>query len=91
MGLISYYYPLSIKGTSFTADIFLNANVRIGIGNSQMEPLPENFTEKDIRIHDNNGNLLPAGKKVKIIGVYEKSLSSDGGSIFVEEIMGLNE
>jgi hypothetical protein len=56
-----------------------------------MEPLPENFTEKDIRIHDNKGNLLSAGKKVKIIGVYEKNSSSEGGSIFVEEIIGQNE
>lgn len=90
MGLISYYYPLKIKGTSFPTDLFLNANVRIGNGNSQMEPLPENFTEKDINIHDHNGNLLPAGKKVKIIGVYEKNYGSDGGSIFVEAIMDEN-
>lgn len=90
MGLITYYYSLNIEGTSFPAEMYLMANVRIGSGNSQMEPLPESFIEKDIRIHDNNGNLLPAGKKVKIIGVYEKSSASDGGSIFVEGILGQN-
>lgn len=90
MALISTDYPLSIKGTSFPVEMNLDANVRIGSGNSQMEPLPENFTEKDMRIHDNKGNLLPAGKKVKIIGVYQKNPRSDGGNIYVEEIIEQN-
>lgn len=82
----SFYYSLDIKQTNLPADVELRANVRIGHGSGQIEELPDKFTNKDIRIHNQNGNLLPFGKKLRITGVFKKSDSGNGGDIYVEHL-----
>jgi hypothetical protein len=86
-GFIAFYYPLDLKGTNLPADFYLTANIKIGTGNSQIEELPEKFTNKDIKIRDYKGKLLPSARKVKVIGMYSKSSSGNGGSIYVEQII----
>lgn len=39
-----------------------------GRDKNQMETLPNDYTENDVKIHDNNGNLIKVGDNVKIIG-----------------------
>lgn len=89
-GNVSYYYPIKIKGTIFPDGTYLNANIKIGSGNSQMEPLRDNFMPNDIRIRDLKGNLLAPEKKVKVIGIFELNGAGDGGSISVEQIIVQN-
>lgn len=81
----SFYYSLDIKQTNLPADVELRANIRIGHGSGQIEELPAKFTSKDIRIHNQNGKLLTFEKKLRIIGVFKKSDSGNGGDIYVEQ------
>lgn len=80
-------YSLTLKGVKLGQREYLFCNVIIGSGPSQMEPVGENFSNKTIKIRDNQGNLFPIGKKVKVYGVFNKSSSNNGGSIYVEEII----
>lgn len=36
--------------------------------NNTMQPLPENYTENDVHIYDNDGNEVKLGSKVRITG-----------------------
>jgi len=57
--------------------------VLTGDGNNQMETLPSNWTQKDIKIRDSEGTLLPVGTKVRAYGV----IAADG--LHVEQIKSL--
>jgi hypothetical protein len=65
------------KGVKFTVKL-----VR-GSGNSQMEDLPEDWSQSDIKIHNNKGELVSLKKTVRVYGV----LKLDG--LHIEEVVSL--
>lgn len=73
-------YEMGINVKNAKGEI-INVKVITGTGSSMMENLAENWTAKDIKIHDAKGNLINNKKKVKMYGV----LALDG--LHIEEIV----
>jgi hypothetical protein len=46
----------------------VNADVPVGDGKNQMEKLPKNFTDKDLKLHTQDGKVVGVGSKVRITG-----------------------
>ncbi len=46
----------------------MNAVFALGTENNELEDLPADFTEKDLRIKDKNGKSIHAGDVVRITG-----------------------
>ncbi len=65
------------KGVKFTVKL-----VR-GSGNSQMEDLPEDWSQSDVKIRNNKGELISLKKNVRVYGV----LKLDG--LHIEEVVSL--
>lgn len=82
-----YSYSLTLKGPKLADGDYLFAYVKIGNGPNHMEVPPNNYSNKDIKIHDDKGNLFPLNKKVKVYGVFSKSSTGGGGKISVEKIV----
>lgn len=43
-------------------------STRIGSGNNQVESLPDDFKETDIKVHANDGSLLSKDQKIRVTG-----------------------
>ncbi|MDI1446306.1 hypothetical protein [Polyangium sp. 6x1] len=46
----------------------VNADVPVGDGKNQIERLPKNFTDKDLKLHTSDGKVVGVGAKVRITG-----------------------
>ncbi|MDI3283837.1 hypothetical protein [Polyangium sp. 15x6] len=46
----------------------VNADVPVGDGKNQIERLPKNFTDKDLKLHTKDGKVVGVGSKVRITG-----------------------
>lgn len=55
---------------SVTALVRNTANRNSGV--NAIEPLPDNFRTEDLRVHASDGRLVPADKKLRIIGDMQK-------------------
>jgi hypothetical protein len=71
--------PSSLKVCSDTCDFDLfaepgnkgkrvNADVPVGDGRNQFERLPKNFSDKDLKLHTQDGKVVGVGSKVRITG-----------------------
>lgn len=49
----------------------LTANIAYGSGPAQLEPLPENYSDKDVKIQDNKGGHINMKKKVRLYGMWK--------------------
>jgi hypothetical protein len=49
----------------------LTVNIAYGAGPGKLEPLPDNYTTKDIKIRNNKGELIDTKKKVRIYGTWK--------------------
>jgi len=67
---------LHVKGISDPLTIHLH----YGQGPNNIEPLPSDYSDSDVKIHDKTGALLGAKQKVRVYGVF------DGDAIEVENI-----
>lgn len=43
---------------------------------NRMEPLPENYTEEDVKIHDMNNQIIKSGDRVRVVGKMVSTLKS---------------
>lgn len=50
----------------------LTVNIAYGTGPGKLEPLPDNYTTKDIKIQNNKGELIDMKKKVRVYGIWKK-------------------
>lgn len=78
---------LDLKKTGLAPEI--SAYVMIGKGKSQVEQLPENYEKKDLKLYDNKGTLIPAGKKTRVYGIWNIDTTDGRGTLYVEEIITL--
>jgi len=84
---------LGLKIKTSTNKDFETVDVHVGKGSSSMDQLPASYTSKDLKVRDNKGNLIGAGKKVRIYGTWQRygfvSSSGLGGQFKTEEIVVL--
>lgn len=83
---------LNVKKSGIKSSV--SAFVLLGEGASTMDMLPSNFTDKDIKIRDREGNELKKNQRVIIYGTYrylgnQNRNGGDIGAIYVECIQGL--
>lgn len=85
------YLGLKIKTT--TNKDFESVDIRLGSGASTMDELPSSYTSKDLKVRDSKGELIGAGKKVRVYGTWQRygfvSSSGLGGQFKTEEIVVL--
>ncbi len=85
------YLGLKVKTT--TNKDFETVDVQLGSGPSTMDELPSSYTSNDLKVRDHKGNLIGAGKKVRIYGTWERysfvSSTGLGGQFKTEEIVVL--
>lgn len=84
---------LGLKFKTSTNKDFDNVDVHLGDGPSSMDELPSSYTSKDLKVRDLNGELIGAGKKVRVYGTWQRysfvSSSGLGGQFKSEEIVVL--
>ncbi len=49
----------------------ITIDLAYGNGACKLEPLPENYSENDFKIHDNKGNIINNKKKVRVYGLWK--------------------
>jgi hypothetical protein len=49
----------------------LTIDIAYGDGPAKLEPLPDNYTEKDFKVHDNKGDVINTKKKVRVYGLWK--------------------
>lgn len=84
---------LGLKFKTTTNKDFDKVDVQLGKGPSTMDELPSSYTSKDLKVRDFNGDLIGAGKKVRVYGTWQRYsfVSSTGlnGQFKTEEIVVL--
>jgi hypothetical protein len=84
---------LGLKIKTTTNKDFETVDVHLGQGPSTMDALPSSYTPKDLKVRDSNGDLIGAGKKVRIYGTWQRygfvSSTGLGGQFKTEEIVVL--
>lgn len=84
---------LGLKIKTTTNKDFETVDVQVGKGPSTMDQLPASYTPKDLKVRDLNGNLIGAGKKVRVYGTWQRygfvSSTGLGGQFKTEEIVVL--
>ena len=84
---------LVLKIKTSTNKDFETVDVQLGPGPSSMDELPSSYTSKDSKVRDHKGNLIGAGKKVRVYGTWERysfvSSTGLGGQFKTEEIVVL--
>lgn len=84
---------LGLKIKTTTNKDFETVDIHIGDGASSMDQLPSSYTPKDLKVRDHNGDLIGAGKKVRVYGTWQRysfvSSSGLGGQFKTEEIVVL--
>lgn len=84
---------LALKFKTSTNKDFESVDIHIGEGPSSMDQLPSSYTSKDLKVRDLNGDLIGAGKKVRVYGTWQRygfvTSSGLGGQFKAEEIVAL--
>ncbi len=57
---------------SLNSESYITADILIGNTPNKVEDIPENYSQSDIKVHDNKGNIV-GKKKVRIYGVWNYS------------------
>lgn len=58
----------------------ISVSLKVGSSKNQIEKPPEKYSQSDMKVHANDGNLVDANQKVRVAGKFIYSAS--GGSIF---------
>lgn len=55
----------------------VSVSLYVGTGANQVEKPPKNYTDKDLKVHANDGSLLEPGQKVRVSAklIYNPSAS----------------
>ena len=82
---------LGLKIKTTTNKDFETVDIQLGKGPSTMDQLPSSYTPKDLKVRDFKGDLIGAGKKVRIYGTWQRygfvSSTGLGGQFKTEEIV----
>jgi hypothetical protein len=65
------YIYFWLKPTA-NSENYVTADIQIGVTPNRVEDLPDNYSQSDIKVHDNKGNIV-GKKKVRVYGVWNYS------------------